>query len=198
MPCSTTCGLRWWWQSSLPRRSQRVFPGNRGFEGKLRRHCPNWVEPGDFTVWSCSGRAHSKIQIRQIARSIEAFGFTNAVLIDERCPILAGHSRADRATLPGVTEVPCCGYIIGATMRNALSADARTMFGDPPYNVPIDRHFGKSGKIQPREFTVASGEMSEAGCTGFPATACRDSFRIESSIAYGFLLNFVRTHRGRS
>ncbi len=36
-------------------------------------------------------RTHSKKQIRQIADSIERFGFTNPVLIDREGGIVAGH-----------------------------------------------------------------------------------------------------------
>ncbi|UYV38370.1 site-specific DNA-methyltransferase [Rhodobacteraceae bacterium D3-12] len=44
---------------------------------------------------------------------------------------------------------------------------ARMVFSDPPYNVPIDGHVGNSGKIQHREFAMASGEMSRAEFTSF-------------------------------
>jgi DNA modification methylase len=51
-------------------------------------------------------RTHSKHQIRQIAESIRAFGFTNPVLIDARDQIIAGHGRVEAARLLGMTEVP--------------------------------------------------------------------------------------------
>jgi DNA modification methylase len=41
------------------------------------------------------------------------------------------------------------------------------VFSDPPYNVPIAGHVGGLGKIQHREFAMASGEMSEAEFTAF-------------------------------
>ena len=223
-----------------------------------------------------NARTHTKKQIRQIAESIEAFGFTNPVLIDERRTILAGHDRVAAAKELGMTELPCLrldhmsadakrAYVLadnklalnagwdedflaaelGALMSadldfdvsitgfsipeidnvleavspeepgdpeddvmpfeaparvqlgdiwqlgphrlicgDALEADvvcalmdggeARMAFSDPPYNVPIDRHVGNSGKIQHREFAMASGEMSEAEFTGFLATACEN------------------------
>lgn len=62
---------------------------------------------GDLTPWTRNARTHSKKQIRQIAESIEAFGFTNPVLIDERRTILAGHGRVAAAKQLGMTEVPC-------------------------------------------------------------------------------------------
>jgi DNA modification methylase len=41
------------------------------------------------------------------------------------------------------------------------------VFSDPPYNVPIQGHVCGKGKIQHREFAMASGEMSEAEFTAF-------------------------------
>jgi DNA modification methylase len=57
--------------------------------------------------WSANTRTHSPKQIRQIAASIETFGFTNPVLIDDRHRILAGHGRVAAARRLGWTEVPC-------------------------------------------------------------------------------------------
>ena len=57
--------------------------------------------------WARNARTHSKKQIRQIADSIDTFGFTNPVLIDGRGTILAGHGRVRAAALLGLHEVPC-------------------------------------------------------------------------------------------
>ena len=46
-------------------------------------------------------------QITQIANSIEEFGFTNPVLIDENSTIIAGHGRVQAAKKLGLTDVPC-------------------------------------------------------------------------------------------
>ncbi|WP_167853590.1 ParB/Srx family N-terminal domain-containing protein, partial [Roseovarius aestuariivivens] len=62
---------------------------------------------GDLTPWARNARTHSKKQIRQIAESIETFGFTNPVLIDETRTILAGHGRVEAAGLLGWQDVPC-------------------------------------------------------------------------------------------
>ena len=48
-------------------------------------------------AWAKNARTHSKKQVRQIADSIEAFGFTNPVLIDDKNVILAGHGRVAAA-----------------------------------------------------------------------------------------------------
>jgi DNA modification methylase len=57
--------------------------------------------------WARNARTHSKKQIRQIADSIETFGFTNPVLIDADDTILAGHGRVAAANLLGHETVPC-------------------------------------------------------------------------------------------
>ena len=45
--------------------------------------------------------------MRQIADSIDRFGFTNPILIDASNTILAGHGRVEAARLLGLAEVPC-------------------------------------------------------------------------------------------
>ena len=61
----------------------------------------------DLKPWVTNARTHTKKQIRQIADSIKAFGFTNPVLIDEHRTILAGHGRVEAAKLIGMGMVPC-------------------------------------------------------------------------------------------
>lgn len=53
-----------------------------------------------------NARTHSPKQVRQIAASIETFGFTNPVLIDENLTILAGHGRVEGAKLLNMEQVP--------------------------------------------------------------------------------------------
>src|ERR1700722_1276555 len=53
-----------------------------------------------------NARTHSKRQIRQIADSIRAFGFTNPVLVDRSGTIVAGHGRVEAAKLLGLKTVP--------------------------------------------------------------------------------------------
>ena len=72
-------------------------------------------------------RAHSPRQIRQIARSIEAFGFVVPVLVDARGRIIAGHGRILAAQLRGWTEVPtiCLDHLTEAQARLLMLADNR-------------------------------------------------------------------------
>lgn len=53
-----------------------------------------------------NARTHSKHQIRQIAKSIQEFGWTNPILVDAEQQIVAGHGRVEAAKLLGIKEVP--------------------------------------------------------------------------------------------
>lgn len=53
-----------------------------------------------------NARTHSPAQVAQIAASIQEFGFTNPLLIDERGEIIAGHGRLEGARAAGLTQVP--------------------------------------------------------------------------------------------
>ena len=53
-----------------------------------------------------NARTHSKKQLKQIARSIERFGFVNPVLISDDFEIIAGHGRVEAAKILGLTQVP--------------------------------------------------------------------------------------------
>lgn len=243
----------------------------------MAEHTIEQIAPDDLKVWAGNARTHSEKQLRQIADSIERFGFTNPVLIDRENRILAGHGRVAAAKTLGMAVVPCLrfehmtetekrAYVLadnklalnagwdadllaaelGALLEspdldfdigitgfsiaeidlcleeaapeepgdpadevfatdapqrcrdgdiwklgahrlvcgNALDADtvaqlmdgeiARMVFSDPPYNVPIDGHVGNSGKVQHREFAMASGEMSVSEFTNFLETAFRN------------------------
>jgi len=56
--------------------------------------------------YSHNARMHSKKQVRQIATSIERFGFTNPVLVSDKGEIIAGHGRVEAAKLLGMKTVP--------------------------------------------------------------------------------------------
>ena len=51
-------------------------------------------------------RRHSPEQVKQIAASIEEFGFTNPILIDKKSRIIAGHGRLEAAKLLALDKVP--------------------------------------------------------------------------------------------
>jgi DNA modification methylase len=74
-----------------------------------------------------NARTHSRKQIRQIADSIVKFGFCNAVLIDDKGQIIAGHGRVAAAKLLGMREVPTVrlSHLSDADKRAYILADNR-------------------------------------------------------------------------
>ena len=53
-----------------------------------------------------NARTHSKEQVAQLAASMQEWGFTNPILIDEDGMIIAGHGRVQAAKVLGVSEIP--------------------------------------------------------------------------------------------
>ena len=84
-------------------------------------------QPGCAAARTTNPRTHSKKQIRQIADSIEQFGFTNPVLIDRNGGIIAGHGRVEAATLLGLESVPTIRLddLTEAEIRAYVIADNR-------------------------------------------------------------------------
>lgn len=72
-----------------------------------------------------NARTHSRKQIRQIADSIQKFGFTNPVLIGDDDEIIAGHGRVEAAKLLGMTSVPTLrlSHLSAAQRRAYVLAD---------------------------------------------------------------------------
>jgi len=91
----------------------------------VAEHRIQHIATGALRPYPRNARTHSKKQLRQIADSIERFGFTNPVLIDETGMILAGHGRVEAAKLLGMTEVPCLRFdhMTAAEKRAYVLAD---------------------------------------------------------------------------
>jgi DNA modification methylase len=72
-------------------------------------------------------RLHSKKQIRQIAHSIETFGFNVPVLVDAELKVIAGHGRLLACGELDWTEVPtlCLDHLTPAQARAFMIADNR-------------------------------------------------------------------------
>jgi DNA modification methylase len=69
-----------------------------------------------------NARTHSKKQVRQIADSIQAFGFLVPIVADEAGLIIAGHGRHAAAQLLGLAQVPVIAVAgLSETKRRALS-----------------------------------------------------------------------------
>jgi DNA modification methylase len=61
----------------------------------------------DLIKYKGNSRTHSDEQIAKIVRSINEFGFTNPLLVDENNVIIAGHGRLAAAIVMGMDELPC-------------------------------------------------------------------------------------------
>ena len=64
---------------------------------------------------------------------------------------------------------------------------ARMVFTDPPYNVPIDGHVGGLGGVKHREFKMASGEMTPAEFQQFLRTVFANMTEVSLSGAVHFI-----------
>jgi DNA modification methylase len=75
----------------------------------------------ELVPYERNARTHSPEQVAQIARSINEFGFTNPLLVDEQNRVIAGHGRLMAATSLGMATIPCM-MISGLTdvQRKAL------------------------------------------------------------------------------
>lgn len=72
-----------------------------------------------------NARTHSKKQVRQIADSIQQFGFNNPILVDNKLGVIAGHGRLQAAKILGLKEVPivCLSHLNAAEKRAYILAD---------------------------------------------------------------------------
>lgn len=56
-----------------------------------------WRAPADLVPYARNARTHSAEQVRQIAKAMREFGWTNPILVDESSVIVAGHGRLEAA-----------------------------------------------------------------------------------------------------
>lgn len=70
-------------------------------------------------------RQHSEAQLDRLVRSIKEFGFTNPILIDDDCNVIAGHGRLMAAELMGMAQVPTItlGHLTAEQRRAYVIAD---------------------------------------------------------------------------
>ncbi len=94
-----------------------------------------------------------------------------AVAPDDQCaepsesPIV---SRLGDLWILGTHRLLCGDARSPEDYKRLLGTDrADLVFTDPPYNVPIEGHVSGLGRIEHREFAMASGEMTEAEFTNF-------------------------------
>src|SRR5438477_12280104 len=79
-----------------------------------------------------NARTHWKKQIRQIADSIERFGFANPILVSDEREVMAGHGRPSAAKLLNLASVP---VVVLADMTE-VHRRAYILLGLPPPREP--------------------------------------------------------------
>jgi DNA modification methylase len=86
-----------------------------------------YEEIQNLVPYARNARTHSKRQVRQIANSIDTFGFTNPVLVNRSRMIIAGHGRVEAAKLLGIDKVPtiCLENLTDDQIRAYILADNR-------------------------------------------------------------------------
>jgi len=84
------------------------------------------IDLSSLRPYAKNARRHSRAQIKQIAKSIETFGFTNPILVSDDLEILAGHGRAAAAQLIGMKQAPIVRLSnLSPAERNAYVLAAR-------------------------------------------------------------------------
>jgi len=84
-----------------------------------------YLPTSSLEAFANNSRTHSDEQVGQIARSIQEFGFTNPILIDEHGVIIAGHGRVMAAERLGLKDVPTItlGHLSDEKRRAYVIAD---------------------------------------------------------------------------
>ena len=85
------------------------------------------IRVADLAPARRNARTHSKKQIRQIADSIQEFGFINPLIVDRHGRVVAGHGRLEAARLIGMIDVPVISvaHLSEAAVRAYALADNR-------------------------------------------------------------------------
>ena len=114
----------------------------------------------DLKPYERNARTHSPEQIDQIAASIEAFGWTNPILVDDAGGIIAGHGRLTAAIKLGLAHVPtiCVSGLSPEQRRALVLADNKLAL-----NAGWDEH------LLAAELTDLSGIGFDIALIGFTA-----------------------------
>lgn len=139
----------------------------------------------------------------QVDFDLELTGFTTGeieVIIDGRKPADIKAEEVptlDRRLATGVEDgdlwqlgahrLYCGSSLDRRSFKAVMGGDqARMLFSDPPFNVPVAGHVGGLGKVQHVEFAMASGEMSASEFTAFlrEVFALAASYSIDGAIHY--------------
>lgn len=86
-----------------------------------------YIEVSELNFYQNNARTHSDSQVEQLVSSIQEFGFTNPVLIDENNTLIAGHGRTTAAGIIGLSKVPAIRLTgLSESQIKALAESYRT------------------------------------------------------------------------
>lgn len=113
---------------------------------------------GDLKPYPRNARRHSRKQVRKIAESLQRFGWTNPILIDEDGMVLAGHGRLEAASMLGwdTVETICLAGFSEQEKRAYILADNR-----------IAEEAGWDRELLAIEFSTLIEDGFEVESTGF-------------------------------
>ena len=99
----------------------------------MRFYTELFGESLEIAPYSRNARNHSPEQVAQIIASINEFGFTTPVLIDETGNLIAGHGRLAAARQLGMVELPAIAIEgLSDVQKQALRlADNKLALNDP-------------------------------------------------------------------
>ena len=85
----------------MMKKNENIFDETQNYQSKI-----TYISPEKIILNDRSARTHSDKQIQQIAHSIEIYGFTNPILIDQEHKILAGLGRLKAALALKLNTLP--------------------------------------------------------------------------------------------
>jgi DNA modification methylase len=129
-------------------------------EPKSRSLAVTWLLVSALKPYPRNARTHSKKQVREIASSIESFGWTNPVLVDDSGGIIAGHARVEAAKLLGLDKVPIISIedLTPAQKRAYILADNK---------LALNAHWDEEILGQELQDLLSSELDFDIGLTGF-------------------------------
>ena len=105
-----------------------------------------------------NSRTHSDTQVAQIQASMQEFGFTNPILVDEEMGIIAGHGRLEAAIAEDYEVVP-------VIILNGLSDDQKRAYVIADNKMALNA--GWNDKMLTRELGRLADAAFDLSLTGF-------------------------------
>lgn len=112
----------------------------------------------DLTPYASNARTHDDRQLLQLVASIEEFGWTNPILIDDNGEIIAGHGRVLAAEQMGVTSIP-------TITLSGLNDAQKTAYRIADNRLPLNA--GWNGELLKVEIEALQGIDFDIGLLGF-------------------------------